>query len=399
MKATGLPDTLTFSVTPNPVAIGAEATFNVTVANPAGSTGGTPAGYVEFYDGSTIIGGPCGLINGSCTFGNVFSQAEQTILSVWYSGDLTHVSNMASQSESVKIIPNVSMNAPYSITTAQVLSAVITVSGGAGNPTPTGSVTLNVWTSLTGTGYTSPAATLTNGSAPINIPAGTFAAGSYGLTPTYTPDTASSSVYLGGTLIGRSIEVTTPPPTFTVSGTTVTLAPGATAGNTSTITLTPVAGFTGNVTLFAAITASPAGAQYPPTFSFGSTSPVAITGTNSVTATLTVTTTAASNSAYLQPKDRSLRWCGVGGASMALMLLLGMRRRQFRWGATLKVCLLLLVLSGAGLACSGGGGGNSGGGGGGGSGNPGTTAGTYTVTVTGTSGSVNATGSITMSVQ
>ena len=342
MKATGLPDTLTFSVTPNPVAVGAEATFNVTVVNPGGSTGGTPAGYVEFYDGSTIIGGPCGLINGSCTFGNVFSQAEQTVLSIWYSGDLTHVSNTASQSENVEIIPNVSLNAPDSITTAQVLSAVITVSGGTGNPTPTGSVTLTLSTSRNGSGYTSPAATLSNGSATINIPAGTFAVGDYWLIPIYTPDTASSSLYLSGTLIGDSIAVTTPVPIFTIGGTAVTIVPGATPGNTSTITLTPVAGFTGNVTLSAAITNEPAGAHYPPTLSFGSTSPVAITGTNSVTATLTVATTGPSSSAYFHREGRDLRWCAVGGASVAMMLLLGIRRRQLRWGAALKLCLLLL---------------------------------------------------------
>jgi len=67
-------------------------------------------------------------------------------------------------------------------------------------------------------------------------------------------------------------------PSFTVSGTAVTVsAPGVTIGNTSTITVTPTGGFTGGVVLTAVVTNSPNGAQYMPTLSFGSTSPVGIT--------------------------------------------------------------------------------------------------------------------------
>ena len=53
-----------------------------------------------------------------------------------------------------------------SITTAQASDGDGVVSGGTGNPTPTGSVTLS------GGGYTSAATTLSSGSATINIPAG-----------------------------------------------------------------------------------------------------------------------------------------------------------------------------------------------------------------------------------
>jgi Chitobiase/beta-hexosaminidase C-terminal domain/FG-GAP-like repeat len=80
-----------------------------------------------------------------------------------------------------------------SITTAQSLSVAVTVAGGSGNPTPTGSVT------LTGGGYTSPAATLSGGAATINIAAGSLVAGSDTLTVTYTPDSSSSSTYNSAT--------------------------------------------------------------------------------------------------------------------------------------------------------------------------------------------------------
>jgi hypothetical protein len=58
----------------------------------------------------------------------------------------------------------------------------VTVNGGSGNPTPTGSVTLTSGT------YASGAVTLSGGSAMINIPAGSLAVGMDTLTANYTPD-------------------------------------------------------------------------------------------------------------------------------------------------------------------------------------------------------------------
>jgi sugar lactone lactonase YvrE len=69
----------------------------------------------------------------------------------------------------------------------------VTVSGGSGNPTPTGSVT------LTGGGYTSATATLANGYITFVISAGSLAVGSDTLTVTYTPDSSSSATYNSAT--------------------------------------------------------------------------------------------------------------------------------------------------------------------------------------------------------
>jgi hypothetical protein len=61
------------------------------------------------------------------------------------------------------------------------------------------------------------------------------------------------TTWAGGSQSGGTV-FTLAVPTFTVAGTPVSVGPGATTGNTSTITLNPRGGFTGNVTLAAAIT-------------------------------------------------------------------------------------------------------------------------------------------------
>src|SRR5208337_2439293 len=192
---------------------------------------------------------------------------------------------------------------------------------------------------------------------------------------------------------GGALVTVTRSPSFTITGTAVTVTPGATTGNTSTITLTPAGDFTGSVALTAAVTSSPIGAQDPPTLSFGSTSPVSITGAAAGTATLTISTTAASSgcgSAYLMP--RGVPGNSAGGSALACLLLFVIPGWRRRWRATLAMVALLVALACGVLAC------------GGGTSicnsiNPGTTAGTYTITVTGTSGSTTATGTVTLTVQ
>jgi hypothetical protein len=181
---------------------------------------------------------------------------------------------------------------------------------------------------------------------------------------------------------------------FSVSGTSVTISiPGATTANTSTVTVTPAGGFTGTVALSAVVTTSPAGAQDPPTLSFGSTSPISINGASPGIATLTITTTAPTSAALVHPKSMGEPWSAAGGATLACVLLFGIPVRRRRWRAMLGILCLLAFLTG-GLASCGGGGSSSGSG----SGNPGTTAGTYTVTVTGTSGSTTETTAVTLIV-
>jgi trimeric autotransporter adhesin len=167
----------------------------------------------------------------------------------------------------------------------------------------------------------------------------------------------------------------------------ITVAPGATTGNTSTITIVPSNGFTGMVNLSCSI--APTAASDPATCSIPAS--VSVTGGNT-TATLSVSTTAAS-AALSKPKD--LFWPTAGGAVLALVVFFGIPARKRNWPALLG--LFVLFVSVGAIGCGGGSGG-SGGGGGGGGGSTGTTAGTYTITVTGTSGTITQTTTVTLTV-
>jgi hypothetical protein len=127
-----------------------------------------------------------------------------------------------------------------------------------------------------------------------------------------------------------------------------------------------------------------------PTLSFGATSPVSITGATAGTATLTITTTAATVASETHPTRPGVPWYAAG-ATLACLLLFGIPVQRSSWRTMLGALALLVALSGSLLAC--------GGGGGGGTTIPGTTAGTYTVTVTGASGSTTATGTVAVTVQ
>ena len=206
---------------------------------------------------------------------------------------------------------------------------------------------------------------------------------------------ATATGYLQSAAATAAYTIDLPPPSFRVSGTEVTVAPGATTGNTSMIAVTPTGGFIGSVTLTALVTSSPAGAVYPPTVSFGSTGTVNITSTTAGTATLTISTTAPTSAAPARPNRPGAPWYLAGGAFLACLLLFGIPARRRSWRTILGMLALLVTLAGGAISC--GGGSSSGNGGGGGV--VGTTAGTYKVAVTATSATASATGMVTLAVQ
>jgi hypothetical protein len=216
----------------------------------------------------------------------------------------------------------------------------------------------------------------------------------FAATGSYTLSAAATG--LTGTTSSQISVIAPPIPTIAITGTPVSVAPGATSGNTSTITVTPGGGFTGSVTLTAAVTSSSVGAVYPPTFGFGSTSPVNITGTTAGSATLTVSTTAPDISSLAYPNRLGVPWYAASGAALACVLFFGIpARRRTRWQNMLGMLALLLTLAGSLIACGGGGGGGDHDG----DNIAGTTPGTYTVTVTGTSGATTGTGTFTLTIQ
>ncbi len=178
-------------------------------------------------------------------------------------------------------------------------------------------------------------------------------------------------------------------PSFSITGTAVSVAPGTNTGNTSTISLTPSGGFTGVISLSCAIT--PTAANDPATCSIPAS--VTISGSTAQTTTLTVNTTAPTSAL-----NRATRSFGpsVGGTALAcIILLVGVPARRRRGWSTLGMLLLLFSVVGGALGC----GGSGNGGGGGGGGNPGTTSGTYIITVTGTSGNITQEGTVSLTVQ
>jgi len=185
-------------------------------------------------------------------------------------------------------------------------------------------------------------------------------------------------------------------PDFTISGTPVSIVAGATTANTSTITVTPVGGFTGSLTLTAALTSSPSGASMAPTFSFSSPNPLTVSG--NTTSTVSVATIANSSNAcvssYMLP-SKDFLYTG-SGVTLACFMLFIFPRHGRTWRAILGLVLSFVTLSTGLIACS--------------SGNvgkaacppvaaSGTTPGTYIITITGTSGSMTRTGTITVTVQ
>jgi hypothetical protein len=187
---------------------------------------------------------------------------------------------------------------------------------------------------------------------------------------------------------------------YSQSGTAAnfTIANGAlsvTSGNpgvsaTSTITVTSVAGFNSAVTLACSVT--PAATEGPTCLFSNPGSSVTPPANGSTSATLTVSTTAAT--AMLdRPSDR--RSPGIFYAMLLPIFgvtLLSAGGGSWKSRRRKLFGLLMLGLLLAGLltmpAC----GGSSSTGGGGGGGNPGTPAGAYTITVTGASGGASVTG-------
>jgi Beta-propeller repeat len=207
-----------------------------------------------------------------------------------------------------------------------------------------------------------------------------------GSTTAFPTTAAIDSTYGGGTCVdsvGNSVPCTdafvaaysaATTPDFAISATALSPSSVSAGGSaTSTITVSPLNGYSGTVNLTCSVAGS--GAPLPAC---------------SVSAsTLTVTTTGAAAAIYRPSGIRYAMWLPVVGLSLIGMQFTSRGRSRKRLFGFLLLGLIMAALFF--LPACGGGGSNGGGGGGGGGGCSGCTpAGTYTVTVTGTD-SVNAT--------
>jgi hypothetical protein len=171
-----------------------------------------------------------------------------------------------------------------------------------------------------------------------------------------------------------AVSLTPPTPGYSLSAgaaSPTSVSPGSSAS--ATVSVVPASGYTGTVTLSCSIApvVSPA-----PSCSFGSTSPVTVTGTGG-SATLTFTTIGPSGAMIRRSSMFYALWLPVPGLAL---IGLGFGSRSSRRKNLMGLLLLWTVLASLIVlpAC---GSSNSGGGGGGSSGTP---AGTYTVTISGT---------------
>ncbi len=358
------------TVSPASSSVSTAQSLAVTVTVSGGAGNPSPTGSVTLSGGgytspaATLANGTVTITipAGALSVGNVK-------LTATYAPDTSsssvYTSASGTASITVSTTPVVTASPPSSsVSTGQSLAVTVTVSGGAGNPSPTGSVTLS------GGGYTSPAATLANGIVTITIPAGSLSVGNVTLTATYTPDTSSSSVY---TSASGTASITVTNPTYSMTATSATVTPGG--SGTSTLTVSSKNGYAGTVTLACSLTASPTGATDLPTCTASQTVTLNST-TTSGTATVTLSTTAATASLNW-PKVRNGIGRIAGEATLALLLLPWIPRRRRRWLSLMGV-LMAVALFGGLAGCGGGGSGTTP------PSNPGTTPGNYTVTVTGT---------------
>ena len=378
---------VTMTVTPASLNVTTAQTLPVAITVSAGAGSPTPTGMVTLITSGNYISATTPLSGGAATItlpsGALFPGVNDLVVD-YGDGNYAGTSGEAMVTATGPVLAYITVEpVAASIQSTQSLQVSVWVhTAVVGGTLATGTVTLSSGS------YTSAATALTNAIAQVILPAGTLAPG---------VDTLQA-VYADGNFPGTtgqgSVTVTSPPPTtsFTVAGTAVTVAPGATTGNTSTITVTPANGFTGSVVLTAALSPT---TGIPPTLSFGSTTPVSITGTSAGTATLTVTTTGSISGGgctAMNEGQRGFPWYAGGGAVLACLFLCGIPARRRRLRAMLGMLMLLVALAGGVLAC-----------GSGGRTCPvvpaGTTPGTYTVTVTGTSGTETATGTFTLTVQ
>jgi hypothetical protein len=301
------------------------------------SSGSYNSGAVTLSAGAASITIPAG------TFG-----VSTPTLAASYTPDTAGAAIYTSASGSIplsvaKVTPTVSASAlPASITILQTTNITVTVAGNAGNPVPTGSVV------LTSGSYTSASTNLVSGAATLTIPAGTLALGSPSVTASYTPDTTGAASFNPNTG-STTVSVGTMAPAFTLSGTAVTVSSGSAA--TSTITVTPLYGFTGAVTLTAAVTTKPTGGQYAPALGFGSTSPVTVSGAGAVTSTLTVTAANTTAAAPARPLPLG-GWRTPAVAALASLVLFLAPTRCRRWQRLLG--LVVLGIAALGIAAVGG---------------------------------------------
>jgi len=377
--------TVAVTATASTIALGGSDSFTVTVSG----TPGTPTGTVQFFDGSTLLSGTLTLAGGTATLsGQVFTTAGTHRITAQYSGDTVFVA-----ATSPVFTLTVNQATPSVTLTTSATTLVVgqsptlraTVSGSS--ITPTGTVQF-----LANNVNFGPLVPVTNGVATLSTQ--NFAtSGSYTMKAQYSGDTnyiaaTSNAISILVNPTASSLFYTLTP----ASGTLTIASPGATSGNTYTITATSVNSFAGTVPLSCTVTYNSSATIALSDLPTCSLAPLSVVLTaNGTASTIVAIGTTASHAA--SGSSAKLVF-GMGSVLACMLLWLPISARKNQRRASLLVALLAVLILGVSLSGCGTGSHSSAVG-------PvdlGTPLGNYTVTVTGTfSGAATAT-SFTLTV-
>jgi hypothetical protein len=333
-----------------------------------GAGNGNFSGTVEF---------PVGGLDFGLTLADVNGDGNVDVVTGGGASEVTVLLNAATPAITGQTASTTSITSSLNpATLGQAVTFTATVSGTGS--VPTGNVNFNDGNTLLGS-----ASLNANGVATFSTSA--LAVGTHGIVAQYRGDITfqpSSSQALSQ-VVNQSQPAATPDYTLSANPSNATIQPGSSAA--FTITLTPINGYNGTVTL--ACGQLPAGVTCA--FSTGTLTPA---NNQVATSTLTIKTTSASSAslsgspvAPRGPAFPELLACITGMGLFGFVLMEDKNRKRSRWAIVLGVVTLIMILGlvgcGGGTSSS-----NNNNNGGGGAGTP---AGSYAVHVTanGTAGS------------
>ena len=342
--------------------------------------GTPPTGTATFYSGNMVLG-TATVAQTNITWPWISSAATLNVtnlpvgtdsITAQYSGDANYQAGTSSPVQVTVAVPQglvATLTAtPNGISMLPTKDLIVTanVTGVSGKPTPTGSILF--YASGPGATWTGASCTLVNGSCSFDFSGSTWWPGTVTVNVSYSGDTtyAASGTVISVTMLN----------VFTMTAaTSVSFAAGATTGNSSALTVTPLNGFTGPIYFACVIAYYPPGAQNLPTCSVPNQ--VNITGTTAVTASMTISSMGPTTVSRAEGIEGP-RWLAAQFLTFfAGIFVIGLPlRRRVRPRGTALFLLIVLVGSMAWVSCGGGSGG-------GGKTIPGTTAGTYKFMVDG----------------
>ncbi len=351
----GTATTTTLAPVTLPVNLGDTGKFTVSVS-PTVATG-----TVTLWDVVGPRSSATPITNGTTTIQIPWTQGGSIALYAVYSGDPSYA---PSSSKSVPFTvspgtPVVALSAPSQVTTVQQASLIATVAGVPNNsslPYPTGMV--QFWDSLNGG-----AAQLL---ATENLTAGAGHIGVYGLRTKLPAGTHALIAHYGGDNNWRAVDSPTvvvtsgASPDFSINVAPNSVSFNAGSTGTTTLTIAPSGGFTGNVSLTCPVGSSAPVAGYACGFPTTSTGSVNIVDANAVSTTLNIGPSATNTALVFPSSPDKPSWRGWRVSLAAGLLLFGIyvfsftgsqNKRQLAFTGGCVLCIASLV-----VGCGGGGG-------------------------------------------